>query len=1131
MVRIRRKVKSLEREADRAKRRRVLTRGGQEFWPLDAPGMPEPGSNFLEAAQAEGDDTVYVKKAKGKDRVFVPGRELLTLYGRALREPGFTLNVLVRPGQRAPVTFVPGHIWGQHAEAWQESRIEGTIPPRVDGPHRADVMVISKMPWRDEIKALRNLVGTTGEVLLDMIRRLRIRGAAKWYVTNLVKFCPPEGMTTIKAGWINDCKILLAQELRIVRPKYILCLGADASKALLGPQYNVTYMDGRVVPYEYPIHISHDDEPEFHRAQVVTVIHPHEAAKEQSKNRILERGMSRFSLLIRGEDFSHAEDELDHRVIDTLEDAQEWVEEVNAYFADRPKRDRLVAWDAEWQGQHPLNAGAYLRTIQASWAPKHAVCFKLTHAGGKRAFRDRDGRPALKRLMRLLQTFADDKRAVGHFLVADLEWLVYHGFDPTRNCQPPLDPDARGRPAWDRFRRGAGWLDTAMMAHAIEETAPLGLEALAMRYTTVPRYDIPMEDWKKEYCKARGIKLGALEGYGDAPDKDLISYANYDADATLRLALALRPLLDYDYDGNCCWESAWEKHIIQPAILAIHRNGIKVDRRKIDRLTGAFVAARAVQEDRIRDWADWPDFNIRSTQQVREFLFGTARNGKLDQTGRPVRIRPKGARILGIEPLLDTSKPPRRWEDLRARGQERDAVPGTGKMILAILAQDNLNVAEQINWLRDYRFLDQVLKSVLRHPTTDEDGTWLTDDDGMFEYEAGLAACIDDDGRVRTHIYPTAETGRWKSSRPNLQNISKSRDPDYKRILGDEYREKLRSILIADDGFALVEFDYSGAELYGMALMAGDAAMIEHAQRSLYPDSGYDNSGAKVKGGKAPHPLYYDIHSNVAVLAFQLKVTDHVFETKDRSSPLYGKTAAQLLNLPVGAALPATKFALMVIGKLHFRTLAKNVIFGIAYGRGAKAIALQAKEQGVNVTADEAQIVIDTIFAMYPGLVPFFAEAKGRATRDRWLCHCFGSFRRFISTSDEKIEGEFERQAMNFPIQGMIASAVNRGLARLHRLIVDYGLEDDVRLLLQIHDAGLLEVRHELIPFVVKELIPYAMVDCVPIYPGTLDGVPTGAGPYHLGLDITVEKQWGGARYSRAECRELGIPLKYAALS
>ena len=71
------------------------------------------------------------------------------------------------------------------------------------------------------------------------------------------------------------------------------------------------------------------------------------------------------------------------------------------------------------------------------------------------------------------------------------------------------------------------------------------------------------------------------------------------------------------------------------------------------------------------------------------------------------------------------------------------------------------------------------------------------------------------------------------------------------------------------------------------------------------------------------------------------------------------------------------------------------MIFGIAYGRGAKAIALAAKEQGIKISVQDAERVIATIFGMYAGLVPFFEEAKTRVSEVGWLCHCFGRFRRF----------------------------------------------------------------------------------------------------------------------------------------
>ena len=81
----------------------------------------------------------------------------------------------------------------------------------------------------------------------------------------------------------------------------------------------------------------------------------------------------------------------------------------------------------------------------------------------------------------------------------------------------------------------------------------------------------------------------------------------------------------------------------------------------------------------------------------------------------------------------------------------------------------------------------------------------------------------------------------------------------------------------------------------------------------------------------------------------------------------------------------------------------------------------------------QPQRVIDTIFLMYTG-VDSVLRGVPRACKSMsgGSCHCFGRFRRFPQASDYRLEGEFGRQAMNFPIQGMIASAVSRAIAYLH---------------------------------------------------------------------------------------------------
>jgi len=489
--------------------------------------------------------------------------------------------------------------------------------------------------------------------------------------------------------------------------------------------------------------------------------------------------------------------------------------------------------------------------------------------------------------------------------------------------------------------------------------------------------------------------------------------------------------------------------------------------------------------------------------QVREFLFGEELNGK-DRApdAPPVRIRPNGARSIRLTPMLTTDKRQMLWENVIKDGLQAEKTPSTNKTSLSILAQENQEVwryqkrkgkevcfdfSEQVNWIRDYRFISQVLKSCLRPPLTEEtkdgDEVFRRDDDGYYVYAGGIPSAICSDGRVRTHIYPTKETRRWASARPPMQNFAKRREADYKRILKGAYKYVLRSMIMASPGKILVEADYIGAELFGMALMAGDPLMIEHAQRNQLPED---------------HPDFYDIHSNVAVLAF-------------------------------GLSCEPTKVGLYSIDKVFLRIVAKSVIFGIAYGRGAKAIALAAKEEGVKITIEEAQRVIDTIFAMYPELAPFFAECGQRALGPRWMCGCFGGFRRFPVARERSTQGDFERQAMNFPIQGMIADGVSRACDHLDQYRRDMEPGDDFwfDVVLQIHDAILFEVEYAHAARLIDEVIPFCMVDSVPIYPTYLDGMPKAqAETYYLGIDTEICDHWGEMMYPEA-ILSCGIDPKY----
>lgn len=1045
--------------------------------PLDSPGMPPPGPAFMAAARALGEDAVYEKKTKkGKtDVTFRYGKKLSRLYSRALRQPGFTLPVEIKQSVTKPAQFLAGHLWGEHIDEYLAYEANPMLepPPAVTGPQPAKVMVVGKMPDEDEATAGRFMVAKDGQLLLDCLKKLNFKGLTKWYVTDLIKFAPPTGNTTVRRSWTQDCMPLLQAELKMVKPDYILILGGDAAKAVISKDAKVGSSEGKVFRIPIVLNDDHDGEQVIHEAKAMVVLHPRQVLREEPMKRQLERGLARFRQLVEGVDIEKPEDDIDHRVIYTLEEAKELIAEAEAELL--ANGENFVAWDAEWHGESPRRRGSYVRTIQFSWANRKSVCFVTADTKGKCAFFDKDGKPALKRLAKICTKFMRGKRSVGHFLTADIEWLTSFGIDLRPTYEVPLFDGEDGTPAFLRCRNGEGGADTAAMAHAIEETGMLGLDSLTARYTTAPPYHIPLEEFKEAYCKANKIKQSKIGGYGPIPDEVLCPYANYDADVTRRLYVILSGYLDKDYQGHCCWEAFWDGMQAFNAIADMRHNGVMIDSERMPVLTAAFVEARDRLLEEMRRTFRWPEFNPRSIEQVKEVLFGEQLNGRLDDDGNPVRLRPERGISLRLTPITDTSKPPKRWEQIVENNLEHQHSPSTGKSALSIMLHETEDKfkADGLSLIRNFRYIDQVSKSVLRPPDRDAAGFQVVDDDGNFVYEKGLASCIDWDDRVRSFLIPTAETGRWKSSRPNMQNLSKNRDTDYRAILGeDQYIYTIRSIVRASPGNVLVEFDYKGAELLGAAVMADDTTMIDHVLRNQLPD-GEDPPGVP------KDPRYYDIHSAVAVMAFRLKCEP-------------------------------TKAGLKSIGKKDLRNIAKTVIFGLMYGRQARAIAMAAREQKVNLSVEDAQRIIDTIYRMYPNLESFFQDCQARAVEERCLCSAYGRWRRFAQAFDDRTAGEFGRQAMNFPIQSMIASALNRGLGWFR-----YGLRengwDDVKIILAIHDAVLLECPPHRVPGLCDKntgLIKWAMCEQVPIYPTTLDGTPTGKGPYHLGVSVEVSENW-----------------------
>jgi uracil-DNA glycosylase len=121
-----------------------------------------------------------------------------------------------------------------------------------EGLKRARVMLVGEQPGdREDIEG-KPFVGPAGRILDQALEEAGIdRGDA--YVTNVVKHFKwtPRGKRRIhqtpKAEEIKACAPWLEAEMNVIDAEVLVCLGATAAQALLGPAFRVTKQRGEFI--------------------------------------------------------------------------------------------------------------------------------------------------------------------------------------------------------------------------------------------------------------------------------------------------------------------------------------------------------------------------------------------------------------------------------------------------------------------------------------------------------------------------------------------------------------------------------------------------------------------------------------------------------------------------------------------------------------------------------------------------------------------------------------------------------------------------------------------------------------------------------------------------------------------
>lgn len=133
------------------------------------------------------------------------------------------------------------------------------------------------------------------------------------------------------------------------------------------------------------------------------------------------------------------------------------------------------------------------------------------------------------------------------------------------------------------------------------------------------------------------------------------------------------------------------------------------------------------------------------------------------------------------------------------------------------------------------------------------------------------------------------------------------------------------------------------------------------------------------------------------------------------------------------------------------RTAAKRVVFGLMYGQGVEATAVQ---NGLGIT--QARKVIDTFFGRYTRAKAWLEYVVVQAKQTKHLTNIFGRKRRFLGfdSPNKEVKALCERQAKNFLMQSTVADITNWAGVRLFKILSPY----DSYLVLTVHDSLVYEV-------------------------------------------------------------------------
>lgn len=150
-----------------------------------------------------------------------------------------------------------------------------------EGSASAKIVFVGEAPGRNESLTGRPFIGRSGKLLRSTIRSIGLK-EDKVYITSPVKYLPDKG--TPSSSDIEHGRIHLIEQLRIIKPKIIVLMGAVACYGVLHEKIATLKMHGSVLLRDNLIYL--------------ITVHPSAAMRFPKVRKLFEKDFRKLKLLI-----------------------------------------------------------------------------------------------------------------------------------------------------------------------------------------------------------------------------------------------------------------------------------------------------------------------------------------------------------------------------------------------------------------------------------------------------------------------------------------------------------------------------------------------------------------------------------------------------------------------------------------------------------------------------------------------------------------------------------------------------------------------------------------------------------------------------------------------------------------